>query len=77
MNKNKIYLENLQLEASSSIQNISSKEEIENWRIDYLGRKGKISEFFQTFKNLKSKEKNELGSLANNIKNTLEKLYKE
>ena len=77
MNKNKIYLENLQQEASSSIKNISSKEEIENWRIDYLGRKGKISDFFQTFKNLKSKEKNELGSLANNIKNTLEKLYEE
>ena len=77
MNKNKIYLENLQREASSSIKNISSKEEIENWRIDYLGRKGKISDFFQTFKNLKSKEKNELGSLANNIKNTLEKLYEE
>ena len=77
MNKNKIYLENLQREASSSIKNISSKEEIENWRIDYLGRKGKISDFFQTFKNLKSKEKNELGSLANNIKNTLENLYKE
>ena len=77
MNKNKIYLENLQREASSSIKNISSKEEIENWRIDYLGRKGKISDFFQTFKNLKPKEKNELGSLANNIKNTLEKLYKE
>ncbi len=77
MNKNKIYLENLQLEASSSIKNISSKEEIENWRIDYLGRKGKISDFFQTFTNLQSKEKNELGSLANNIKNTLEKLYEE
>ena len=73
MNKNKIYLENLQLEASNSIKNISSKEEIENWRIDYLGRKGKISEFFQTFKSLKLKEKNELGSLANNIKNTLER----
>ncbi|SVB40030.1 uncharacterized protein METZ01_LOCUS192884 [marine metagenome] len=77
LNKNKIYLENLQLEAANSIKNITSKEEIENWRIDYLGRKGKISDFFQTFKNLKSKEKNELGSLANSIKNTLEKLYEK
>ena len=77
LNKNKIYLDNLQLEATNSIKNITSKEEIENWRIDYLGRKGKISDFFQTFKNLKSKEKNELGSLANNIKNTLEKLYEK
>jgi len=77
LNKNKIYLENLQLEATNSIKNITSKEEIENWRIDYLGRKGKISDFFQTFKNLKSKEKNELGSLANSIKNSLEKLYEK
>ncbi len=77
LNKNKIYLKNLQLEATNSIKNITSKEEIENWRIDYLGRKGKISDFFQTFKNLESKEKNELGSLANSIKNTLEKLYEE
>lgn len=77
LNKNKIYLENLQLEATNSIKNITSKEEIENWRIDYLGRKGKISDFFQTFKNLKLKEKNELGSLANSIKNTLEKLYEK
>ena len=77
LNKNKIYLENLQLEATNSIKNITSKEEIENWRIDYLGRKGKIADFFQTFKNLKSKEKNELGSLANSIKNTLEKLYEK
>ena len=77
LNKNKIYLENLQLEATNSIKNITSKEEIENWRIDYLGRKGKISDFFQTFENLKSKEKNELGSLANSIKNTLEKLYEK
>ena len=77
LNKNKIYLENLQLEATNSIKNITSKEEIEHWRIGYLGRKGEISNFFQTFKNLDPKEKNELGSLANNIKNTLEKLYKE
>ena len=77
LDKNKIYLENLQLEATNSIKNITSKEEIENWRIDYLGRKGKISDFFQTFKNLKSKEKNELGSLANSIKNSLEKLYEK
>ena len=77
LNKNKIYLDNLQLEATNSIKNITSKEEIENWRIDYLGRKGKISDFFQTFKNLKSKEKNELGSLANSIKNSLEKLYEK
>jgi len=77
LNKNKIYLENLQLEATNSIKNITSKEEIEHWRIGYLGRKGEISNFFQTFKNLDPKEKNELGSLANSIKNTLEKLYEE
>ena len=77
LKNNKTYLENLQLEATNSIKTISSEEDIENWRIDYIGRKGKISIFFQSFKDLKSEEKNELGSLANKLKNILEKLYKE
>ena len=39
LKNNKTYLENLQLEATNSIKMISSEEEIENWRIDYIGRK--------------------------------------
>ena len=67
LKNNKTYLENLQLEATNSIKTISSEEDIENWRIDYIGRKGKISNFFQSFKDLKPEEKNELGSLANKL----------
>jgi len=75
LNANKTYLEKLKLEASNTIENLLSAEDIETWRINYLGRKGKISEFFQSFKDMKSEERNELGSLANNVKNFLEELY--
>ena len=77
MTTNKKYLEKLQTEATSSINGLYSEEEIERWRIDYLGRKGKISNFFQTFNKLNAEEKNELGSLANKLKNTLEQLFEE
>ena len=77
MTTNKKYLEKLQSEATNSINGLSSEEEIESWRIDYLGRKGKISNFFQTFNKLSAEEKNELGSLANKLKNTLEQLFEE
>ena len=77
MTTNKKYLEKLQSEATNSINGLSSEEEIESWRIDYLGRKGKISNFFQTFNKLNAEEKNELGSLANKLKNTLEQLFEE
>ncbi len=77
MTTNKKYLEKLQSEATNSINGLSSEEEIESWRIDYLGRKGKISNFFQTFNKLNTEEKNELGSLANKLKNTLEQLFEE
>ena len=77
MTTNKKYLEKLQTEATKSINGLASEEEIESWRIDYLGRKGKISNFFQTFNKLNTEEKNELGSLANKLKNTLEQLFEE
>ena len=77
MTTNKKYLEKLQTEATKSINGLASEEEIESWRIDYLGRKGKISNFFQTFNKLNAEEKNELGSLANKLKNTLEHLFEE
>lgn len=77
MTTNKKYLEKLQTEATKSINGLASEEEIESWRIDYLGRKGKISNFFQTFNKLNAEEKNELGSLANKLKNTLEQLFEE
>ena len=43
----------------------SSEEEIELFRIKYLGNKGIINQYFQEFKNVDNKDKKEVGQLLN------------
>ena len=47
----------------------SSEEEIELFRIKYLGKKGIINQYFQEFKNVDNKDKKEVGQLLNTLKN--------
>lgn len=50
----------------------TSKEEIENFRIKYLGTKGLLKEFFAEFKNVAKEEKKEFGQVVNKLKTTAE-----
>ena len=45
-----------------------SKEEIEQFRIKYLGKKGTLSELFRNFKELPVEEKKEVGQKINQLK---------
>jgi len=45
-----------------------SKEEIEAFRIKYLGKKGLLNEFFAEFKNVSKDEKKEYGQVVNTLK---------
>ncbi|KAA3620307.1 MAG: phenylalanine--tRNA ligase subunit alpha [Flavobacterium sp.] len=45
-----------------------SKEEVENFRIKYLGKKGLLNEFFAEFKNVSKDEKKEYGQVVNTLK---------
>jgi phenylalanyl-tRNA synthetase alpha chain len=45
-----------------------SKEEIEQFRIRFLGKKGTLSELFQHFKDVPSEEKREVGQKINQLK---------
>ena len=46
----------------------SSEEEIELFRIKYLGKKGIINQYFQEFKYVDNKDKKEVGQLLNTLK---------
>jgi len=50
----------------------SSKEEIENFRIKYLGKKGLLNDFFIEFKNVANNEKKEFGQIVNKLKKSAE-----
>jgi phenylalanyl-tRNA synthetase alpha chain len=50
----------------------TTKEEIENFRIKYLGKKGLLNDFFAEFKNVAKEEKKEFGQVVNKLKNSAE-----
>ena len=49
-----------------------SKEEIEAFRIKYLGKKGLINEYFAEFKNVANDQKKEFGQVINALKKAAE-----
>jgi len=48
----------------------SSKDEIETFRIKYLGKKGLLNDFFAEFKNIPNEQKKEFGQVINQLKTT-------
>jgi phenylalanyl-tRNA synthetase alpha chain len=50
----------------------TSKEEIEAFRIKYLGKKGLLNDFFAEFKNVANDQKKEFGQAVNKLKNSAE-----
>lgn len=48
----------------------TNKEEIESFRIKYLGKKGLLNELFAEFKNVPNEQKKEFGQIINTLKNT-------
>ncbi|MFA6613270.1 MAG: phenylalanine--tRNA ligase subunit alpha, partial [Endomicrobiia bacterium] len=44
---------------------------IENVKVEYLGKKGKITEILKTISSLSIEEKKQIGSEINTVKNTL------
>ncbi|AUC83067.1 phenylalanine--tRNA ligase subunit alpha [Lacinutrix sp. Bg11-31] len=47
-----------------------SKEEVEAFRIKYLGKKGLLNDYFAEFKNVANEHKKEFGQVINQLKNT-------
>ena len=46
----------------------ASKDEIEDFRIKFLGRKGLVGQFFEEFKNVPNEQKKEYGQVINQLK---------
>ena len=63
----KIY-ENLSLVNAFDTQ---SKEEVEAFRIKYLGKKGILNDFFKAFKEVPPEEKRDYGQALNTLKNAV------
>jgi len=60
-------------EADSRLDSVHSSESLEAFRVDYLGRKGRVTRLFEQLKTLSPEERRLLGSSLNELKNSLEK----
>ena len=65
-------LKELQQEAVSAIAAINTLEELEQLRINYLGKKGKLSQILRGMGKLSPEERPRIGSLANEVKEELQ-----
>lgn len=58
----------LKYKADALAETINSAEELESFKIKYLGKKGILNDIFGRFKNLSNEEKKEIGQILNEFK---------
>lgn len=56
---------------------VSTKEELEKARIEYLGKKGLMNDLFAKFKDVPNEQKKETGILLNQLKDTINQKIEE
>jgi len=70
-------LEQIEREAPGQVQAAASLEEIENIRVAYIGKKGRLTSILRGLKDLSDEEKRQVGGRANAFKARLETLLAE
>jgi len=68
-------LQNLETEARESLQGLDDKNQLEDFRIRFLGRKGKFSTIMRQLGTVATDDRPRMGQLANSIKADIEKLF--
>lgn len=68
-------LNEIDLQANSELRNISGIQELEEWRIRYLGRKSKLTSILRSLGNVPVDDRKAVGVRANQVRRTLEEGY--
>ena len=63
-------------EVTKEIEQSSSQQELQNVKVAYLGKKGKITELLKSLKDLSLEEKKSLGSKLNLLRIEVDNLIK-
>ena len=64
-------VENLKLEVAKTLENTTCLKEVNDLKVEYLGKKGPVQELTSHMKELSSEEKREFGMLLNSLKQEL------
>ncbi|MDX2083446.1 MAG: phenylalanine--tRNA ligase subunit alpha [Rickettsiales bacterium] len=68
-----INLETLQNDFNRQISEIKNKQQLEEIRVNFLGKKGLVTELFSQLKNLSAEEKKSFGALINQLRDQVTK----
>jgi phenylalanyl-tRNA synthetase alpha chain len=68
---------NLEKEFEEKIKDVSTLEELEKLRVEFVGRKGKVTELLKQIPKLPPEERKEFGKTCNQLKKRIETLIKE
>lgn len=66
-----------QIQTEAQIFKITNTEELEQFRLHFLSKKGIMNQLFTDFKNINPESKKEVGLSMNNLKELLQKIYDE
>ncbi|MFB6212922.1 MAG: phenylalanine--tRNA ligase subunit alpha [Candidatus Magasanikbacteria bacterium] len=70
-------LEKIKEKSFREVKNASSKEELEEIRINYLGRDGELNNILRSLSEVPIEKRREIGPVANNLRDKLEELIAE
>ena len=70
-------LEEIKARAQEELRQISEAQSLEAWRVRYLGKKSELTQVLRGLASLTVEEKRAVGAAANDLKNTLEAIFKE
>jgi len=70
-------LQSLETEAKEQLAQLSGIDQLEEFRIRYLGRKGRFTAIMRQLGTVSAEERPRLGQLANTVKKEIEKLFEE
>ncbi|CAG0909105.1 unnamed protein product, partial [Cyprideis torosa] len=68
-------LKKLEQDAKEALEQQATKDDLEKFRITYLGRKGRFSSIMKHLGQVRKEERPRLGQLANQIKQEVESLF--
>ena len=69
-------IEKLKIKAENDLKSCNSTKDLEDWRVNYLGRKSELSDILKNIKNLDQELKKAVGSLGNKTRIDLEEQFK-
>jgi phenylalanyl-tRNA synthetase alpha chain len=70
-------LDSLRREAHVGLEIAVSEQDLEDWRVKFLGRKGRLTELLRGLGSLSAEERPAVGQLANEVKNALQAAFDE